>query len=697
MRGDQHSKEGKTMNTSSAMREVQSICPYCGVGCGVRLQAENGRIVGLKPDPEHPISQGTLCPKGATAHEFVHHPDRLTQPLLRKNDNLVPVSWDEAYDYIVRELTRILEQHGPEAIGMLSSSRATVEENYLAQKLARAVLGTNHVDNCFRICHSATTVGLKQVLGSGAMTNSIAEFLDPGPKAILMVGSNAPHAHPIIWNVWLKKAVKNGTQLIVIDPRTTDAVKLATLHLKIRPGSEVALLNAMAQHILAQGLHDEGFIEERCEGFREFESTVEKYTPESVEELCGVPAEEIQRAAELYARERPASIVYGLGITEHRTGVDNVQALANLALLTGNLGRPASGVNALRGQNNVQGATDMCAPEWLPGYQGWDDPDALTKFEEAYGAKLPVPQGAFIWCSRMWERALRGELKALYVIGADPALSEGNLAKVEKALQSLELLIVQDFFPNRTSELAHVVLPAATFAEKDGTFINTERRVQLVRKAIEPVGESKPDWRIFCELAERLGYERMRYSHPWEIFEEIRALVPIYAGMTYERLERSYGLQWPCPDEDHPGTKFLHEGRFPRGRARLKGIEYFPPAELPDDDYPLLLTTGRTFMQYNAGTMTRRTRSGLGEPENFVQINAADAEVLGVSNGDPVRVATRRGEVTAKAKIADIREGVIWMPFHYAEAPTNALTGDALDPVCGITELKVCAARIARA
>ena len=685
------------MTTTTTLREVQSICPYCGVGCGLRLQTENGRLVGLKPDPEHPISRGTLCPKGATAHEFVHHPDRLTQPLLRKNNNLAPASWDEAYDYIARELGRIIEQHGPEAIGLISSSRATVEENYLAQKFGRAALGTNNVDNCFRICHSATTVGLKQVLGSGAMTNSIGEFLDPGPKAVLMVGSNAPHAHPIIWNVWLKKAVKNGTQLIVIDPRTTDAAKLAALHLKITPGTEVALLNAMAGHILARGLHDERFIGERCEGFPEFRSVVEKYTPESAEELCGLPADEIRRAAELYARERPASIVYGLGITEHRTGVDNVQALANLALITGNLGRPASGVNALRGQNNVQGATDMCAPEWLPGYQDWDDPDALMKFEEAYGVKLPVPQGVFLYCSRMWEQALRGELKALYVIGADPALSEGNLAKVEKALQSLELLIVQDFFPNRTTELAHVVLPATTFAEKDGTYVNSERRVQLIRKAIEPVGGSKPDWRIFGELAERMGYGSMRYAHPREIFEEIRQLVPLYAGITYDRLERTPGLQWPCPSDDHPGTPYLHEGEFTRGRARLKGIEYFPAAEPPDDEYPLLLTTGRTFMQYNAGTMTRRTRSGRGEPENFVQINPADAEKLGVSNGDPVRVATRRGELTVKAKLADLREGVIWMPLHYAETPTNTLTNDALDPVCGITELKVCAARIERA
>jgi formate dehydrogenase alpha subunit len=623
--------------------EVRSVCPYCGVGCGIILQSENKKLIGLKPDKDHPVNKGTLCPKGATAYEFVHHPERLTQPLLRKNGRLTPVSWNEAYSFIVRELQRIKERYGPDALAVISSARATVEENYLAQKFARAVLGTNNIDQCFRICHSATVAGLALSLGSGAMTNSIAEFAEPGPHVLLLVGSNTPHAHPIIWTVWMKRAVKNGTKL-----------------------------------------------------FEQFWSVVQKYTPESVAPLCGVPAQKIKEAAELYARGKPASIAYGLGVTEHRTGVDNVRALCNLALITGNFGKESSGINALRGQNNVQGATDMCRPETLPGYQSWKDLSVIEKFERAWGVKLPVPkEESFLFCSRMWERALAGELKAFYIIGSDPALTEGNIQKVERALQMAELVVVQDLFPSRTAQFAHVVLPAASFAEKDGTFVNSERRIQRIRKAIEPIGESKPDWQILCELSQRLGYA-MSYQSPEEIFEEIRRLVPIYAGISYRRLEEQYGLQWPCPTEDHPGTKFLHKEKFTRGRAQLIGIEHFPAAELPDSQYPFLLTTGRTFMQYNCGTMTRRTKAGRAEPENFVQLSAQDAQKLGIKIGRSVRVRTRRGELIVKAQIAEIAEGVVWMPFHYAESPTNLLTNDAVDPICGITELKVCAAAVER-
>jgi len=676
--------------------EVRSTCPYCGVGCGFILRAENGRLVGLRPDPEHPVSRGTLCPKGATAHQFVHHPDRLTRPLLRAGGRLIPVGWDEAYGFISEELKDVRDRHGTGALGLIASSRATIEENYLAQKFARAVLGTNNVDNCFRICHSATAIGLKQILGSGAMTNSISELAEPGPEAFMVVGSNTTHSHPIIWSAWMKKALKRGARLIVVDPRLTKPAKMADVHLKIRPGTEVALFNAMAHHIIETGLHDEEFIAERCENFPELERVVGAYTSESVQELCGVPAGQIREAAELYARAEPASIVYGLGVTEHRTGVDNVQSLANLALITGNVGRLSAGINALRGQNDVQGATDMCAPEWLPGYQSWDDPSVTGKFEQAYGVDLPIPREDPIFFSQMWERALSGELKALFVIGSDPALTEGNTAKVEEALKSLELLVVHEVFPSRTTELAHVVLPSASYAEKDGTFVNTERRVQLVQRAIEPQGESKPDWLILSELAERMGYKGMSYGGPEEVFEEIRSLVPLYAGMTYKRLGENRGLQWPCPAEDHPGTEFLHKDGFARGKALLKGIEYLPPEELPDEEYPLLLTTGRTFMQYNAGTMTRRTKAGRADPENFVEVGIGDAEKLGIEDGERVRVRTRRGELVVKAEISDIAEGVVWMPFHYAETPTNLLTNDALDPVCGITELKVCAARIER-
>lgn len=684
------------------MREVKTICPYCGVGCGLILQAENGKLLGTKPDKDHPISKGALCPKGATAHEFVQHPDRLTSPLVRQNGQLVAVSWDEAYDYIVREIQRLQSTYGYDSLALISSTRSTVEENYIAQKFARAVLHTNNVDQCQRICHSATVTGLSTVLGTGAMSNSISEFLDPGPKVLMIIGANPAGSHPIIWSVWMKPALRNGTKLIVIDPRKTEVIKeaermgISVLHLPLRPGTEVALFNAMAHHIIANNLHDEKFIAERCENFERFRETVYNYAPEKVAEICGVSAEQIKEAAELYAHAKPASIAYGIGVTEHRNGVGNVMALANLAMITGNMGVKSGGLNALRGQNDVQGATDMVRPESLPGYQKWTDAEAVQKFESAWGVKLPIPTAdRLVFCSLMWDRALKGELKGLYCIGEDVALTEGNTKKVERALRSLELLIVQDIFMTKTAEFAHVVLPAASFAEKDGTFVNSERRVQLVRKAIDPVGQSKPDWVIFCELAQRLGYP-MRYNSAEEIFEEIRRLVPIYAGMTYQRLEEHNGLQWPCPSEDHPGTPTLHVGQFSRGKGKLMGVRYEPPAEQPDAQYPFILTTGRSFMQYNSGTMSRRTRSGKAEPENYVQISKSDAERLGIADGERVRVITRRGELTVKAKIAEIAPGVIWMPMHYAESPTNILTNDAIDPVCGITEVKACAARVER-
>jgi formate dehydrogenase alpha subunit len=688
------------------MREVKTICPYCGVGCGLIVKTESGKLVGLTPDKDHPVSKGTLCPKGATAHEFVQHPDRLRNPLLRKNGKLIEVSWDEAYEHIVRESKRLQSAYGRDSIAVISSTRSTVEENYLAQKFARAVWGTNNVDQCQRICHSATVTGLNMVMGTGAMSNSISEFLEPGPKVLMIVGSNTAGSHPIIWSVWMKPALRNGTKLIVIDPRQTEVVKEAerigvpVLHLMIRPGAEVALFNAMAHHIIANNLHDQKFIAERCENFEKFCAAVCTYAPEKLEQITGVPAEKIRQAAELYASAKPASIAYGIGVTEHRNGVDNVLALANLAMITGNMGRKSGGLNALRGQNDVQGATDMVRPETLPGYQKWTDSETVSKFERAWGVKLPVPTGEsesfmFLYCSHMWDRALQGKLKGLYCIGEDVALTEGNTRKVEQALKSLELLIVQDIFMTKTAELAHVVLPAASFAEKDGTFVNSERRVQLVRKAIEPVGRSKPDWVILCELAQRLGYP-MQYQSTEEIFEEIRTLVPIYAGMTYRRLEDNNGLQWPCPDENHPGTPTLHVGKFARGKGHLSAVEYRPPAEEPDEEYPFILTTGRSFMQYNAGTMSRRTKAGKAEPENYVQLSKADAERLGIQERDRVRVATRRGELIVQAKITEIASGVIWMPMHYSESPTNILTNDAIDPVCGITEVKACAARVER-
>lgn len=679
------------------MKQTRSTCPYCGVGCGLVLRSQDDRVTGVSGDPEHDVSRGELCPKGATAHEFVHHPERLTSPLVRREGRLMPASWEEAYAVIADGFAKVLGREGPGATALISSARATVEENYLAQKFARVVLGTNQLDNCFRICHSATVVGLTQSLGSGAMTNAIRELAEPGPKVILAVGTNTPHSHPIVWSGWMKRAVKAGAKLVIVDPRAPDSTRLSSLHLPIRPGTEILLFNAMAHHILAMGLEDREFLAARCEGLDELKEAVRDTTPGSVARLTNVPAPAIREAAETYARAKPATIVYGLGVTEHVTGVDNVRALANLALLTGNIGKPSSGVNALRGQNNVQGATDMCRPETLPGYQSWRDGSIVRKFEEAWGTRLPVPdpREPWLYCSRMWERILEGELKALYVIGSDPALTEGDSARVERALSRLELLVVQEVFPSVTTRFAHVVLPACSYAEKEGTYVNTERRVQRVRQAIGPVGGSKPDWQILLELSDRMG-RPLGPRTPRNVFEEIRRLVPAYAGISYARLDREGGIFWPCPDEAHPGTPTLHEERFPIGRARLAAVSYRPPWEGPDETHPFLLTTGRTFLQYNSDTMTRRTHLARGAPHAFVEISRVDAERLGVAEGDVVLVRTRRGEVRARVRIVPIVPGVAWMPFHFADAPANRLTTGAVDPECGITELKACAASIER-
>jgi len=682
------------------MREVKTICPYCGVGCGMYLTVDNGKVTGVKPQKDHPISKGTLCPKGATADQFVHHADRLTDPLLRKNGQLVKVSWEEAYTYIASAFQRIQGRHGKDSVALISTTRGTQEENYVAQKFARAVLSTNNLDQCQRICHSATVTGLSEVFGTGAMSNPVKDFLEPGPQALMVIGSNAAGSHPIIWSQWIMPTLRKGIPLIVIDPRRTQVVTdgekagAKVLHLRARPGSEVALFNAMCQHIIKLGLHDKEYIEKRLENFDAFAKSLERYTPEFAEKLSAVPAADIRKAAEIYANAKPGSITYGIGITEHHNGTQNIKALANLPMITGNMGVPGGGMNALRGQNNVQGATDLVRPETLPGYQKWSDSAAIQRFEKMWGITIPRPKNGYFFASHMWDMALEGKLHGLYVMGQDFALSEGNIQKVRQALSKLELLIVQDIFMNKTAEYAHVVLPAASFAEKDGTFVNTERRVQLVRKAVDSPGNAKTDLQILCELSERMGYP-MTYANAEAVWEEMRQLIPIYKGITYKRMAESEGVQWPCPDENHPGTPRLHEGTFTRGKGLLSAVEWTPPTEQTDTDYPLLLTSGRSFMQYNAGTMTRRTKSGIAEPENYVQISPEDAKALGITNNQPVKVSTRRGELVVKAKVYPIVPGVIWMPLHYAESPTNLLTIDSYDPECGITEVKVCAARVA--
>ncbi len=528
------------------------------------------------------------------------------------------------------------------------------------------------------------------------MTNSMAEIQNN--DVLFVIGSNTKENHPIVAQRMLK-AVRRGATLIVADPRRVPLVRFAGIWMQQRPGTDVALLNGMMHVILAEGLTDRAFIEEKTEGFDDdFRRTIGEYTPEAAEKITGVPKEKIVQAARTYGNGKRAGIYYTMGITQHSHGTDNVYAIANLALMTGNLGKESAGVNPLRGQNNVQGATDMgCAPNVYPGYQRVTVPMVRERFEELWGVKLSGRDG--LMANEMLDAALAGKLRALYILGENPVLSDPDMGHTKKALSALDFLVVQDIFLTETAELAHVVLPGTSFAEKVGTFTNTERRVQRVRRVVDAPGEARKDSLIIMEISKRLGYE-MPYHHTEEIFQEIGKAWPAMAGMSYSRLDEEGGLQWPCPTPDHPGTQFLFKGGFPRGKARFTNVTYRPPAEQPDDRYPFVLTTGRMLFQYHTGGMTRREKAieaVAGKP--YVEINRADAKALGVASGDRVVVTSRRGSITIPVH-ASLRpdRGVVFIPFHYREAAANILTSStAVDPICKIPELKVGAVRIEKA
>jgi formate dehydrogenase alpha subunit len=538
--------------------------------------------------------------------------------------------------------------------------------------------------------------GLAASFGSGAMTNSIAEL--ENTDCILVIGSNTTETHPVT-STFIKRAVRlNHKTLIVIDPRRLDLVRHATLWLRQRPGTDIAVINGIMNLIIQENLHDQAYIAERTENFAALKETVAKYTPEYVERISGVPPADLRQAARLYGGAPAASIVYAMGITQHTVGTDNVKSLANLAMLCGNVGIEGGGVNPLRGQNNVQGACDMGGlPNVFSGYQPVADTNARAKMEAAWGVKnLPDKPGMTM--TEMVPAMSKGTFKALYIVGENPIVSDPDADHVLSAFQKLDFLLVQDIFLTETARLADIVLPATTFAEKEGTFSNTERRVARVRQAIPPVGDSWPDWRIIAELSRRMGYP-MDYAGPEAVFEEIRQVTPSYAGITYARLETGGGLQWPCPTTEHPGTVYLHKGQFARGKGAFFAIDHRDPAEMPDADYPLILTTGRVLYQYHTGTMSRRA-PGLEEkaPECRVEIAAGDAIDYGIGDGEPVRLRTRRGEIVARAQISPKAvAGTIFVPFHYIEASANKLTIAALDPVAKIPEYKVCAVHLERA
>ena len=538
--------------------------------------------------------------------------------------------------------------------------------------------------------------GLAASFGSGAMTNSIAEL--ENTDCILVIGSNTTETHPVT-STFIKRAVRlNHKTLIVIDPRRLDLVRHATLWLRQRPGTDIAVINGIMNLIIQENLHDQAYIAERTENFAALKETVAKYTPEYVERISGVPPADLRQAARLYGGAPAASIVYAMGITQHTVGTDNVKSLANLSMLCGNVGIEGGGVNPLRGQNNVQGACDMGGlPNVFSGYQPVADTNARAKMEAAWGVKnLPDKPGMTM--TEMVPAMSKGTFKALYIVGENPIVSDPDADHVLKAFQKLDFLLVQDIFLTETARLADVVLPATSFAEKEGTFSNTERRVARVRQAIPPVGGSWPDWRIIAELSRRMGYP-MDYAGPEAVFEEIRRVTPSYAGITYARLETGGGLQWPCPTTEHPGTVYLHRGQFARGKGAFFAIDHRDPAEMPDADYPMILTTGRVLYQYHTGTMSRRS-PGLEEkaPECRVEIAAGDAIDYGIGDGEAVRLRTRRGEIVARAQISPKAvAGTIFVPFHYVEASANKLTIAALDPVAKIPEYKVCAVHLEKA
>ena len=667
---------------------VITICPYCGIGCQLSVETKHDRIIRVAPVLENSVSQGQACVKGRFGiTEFVHHPRRLTMPLIRKNGELAEASWDEALDLVAEKLAGCKGDQ----FAFISSAKCTNEENYLAQKFTRMVMASNNIDHCARLCHAPTVAGLAQAFGSGAMTNSINEIRDAA--CILVIGSNTSSGHPVI-ALEIKKAARNGGKLIVANPREIELCRYADIWLRHAPGSDVALLMGMMRVIVDEKLADAAFVGEYCENFDAFAESLRNFDLDSVEKVTGVPSDKIVEAARIYATNKPASIIYAMGITQHTHGTDNVLATANLAMLTGNIGKPSTGVNPLRGQNNVQGACDLGAlPNVYTGYQRVDNPDVQNKFEVAWGCSLGSSPGLTL--TEMLDAAHSGQIKAIYLMGENPVLSDPDAKHVQEALSKLEFFIVQDIFLTETAELADVVLPATSFAEKDGTFTNTERRIQRVRKAVEPVGNAKPDWQIICQVAGRLGANGFDFEHPSQIMDEIASLTPSYGGVSYQRLEEC-GLQWPCPSKDHPGTPILHVNRFVRGLGRFTPLEYKPPAELPDEEYPLILTTGRSLYHFHTGTMTRKV-FGLNaiEPHGVVEINPVDASSLKIADGDKVKVVSRRGEVISKAKVTEESPPkVVFMAFHFAESAANILTNPALDPVSKSPEFKVCAVRI---
>jgi len=673
------------------MEKIHTTCVYCGCGCGLLLHVQDGKIVGTSPSPSHPMSQGRLCIKGWLGAEFVNHPDRLKTPLIRSGERLIKASWDNALETVASRFKDIKERYGPDSLAVLTSAKGTNEENYLLMKLARAGFGTNNVDHVARLCHAPTVAGLSYAFGSGAMTNPISSLSQA--EVVLIIGSNTSEQHPLV-AFHILRGKSNGAKIIVADPRKTQMADLADIHITPRLGTDIALINCLLNILIQEDLINRDFIAKRTTGFEAVSESVSHYTPEVAEKITGIPAGKLQEVARIFGSANSAAIVYAMGITQHTTGTDNVQALANLVMATGNVGREGTGIYPLRGHQNVQGSCDMGAlPDLYCGYQKVID--ARQKFETAWGR--PLPQKPGLTAMEMMDAAIKGKIKAMLIVGENPVISFPDQEKIIKALKSLDFLAVMDIFPTQTADLADVVLPAASFAEKNGTFTSTERRIQMVRQALEPIGESRQEWEVISSLLSRFGVPA-DYASAADVMKEIAKLTPSYGGISHDRLGVC-GLQWPCPSTDHPGTPVLHVEKFTAGLGKFRPVEHREPAELPDLEYPLLLTTGRSLYHFHTGTMTRRTSLLDREvPAAYVEMNPEDAGALGIRSGQKVIVESRRGQLQMDCRVTpDISQGTIFIPFHFNEACANVLTGQALDPTSKIPELKVTAARIRRA
>jgi formate dehydrogenase major subunit len=678
---------------------IVTTCAYCGVGCSFKAEMKGSEVVRMVPDKNGQANHGHSCVKGRFAFGYATHPDRITKPMIRDNigDPWREVSWEEAVDYAARRFKEIQGKYGRDSVGGITSSRCTNEETYLVQKLVRAGFGNNNVDTCARVCHSPTGYGLKVTLGESAGTQTFDSVMKA--DVIMVIGANPTDGHPVFGSQ-MKRRLRQGAKLIVADPRNIDLVRSphvqADYHLKLRPGTNVALINALAHVIVTEGLVNEDFVEARCDTreYAKWKAFVaqERNSPEAMAAVTGVAAELVRGAARLYATGGNAAIYYGLGVTEHSQGSTMVMGIANLAMATANIGREGVGVNPLRGQNNVQGSCDMGSfPHELPGYRHVSDPVARALVESVWGVQLQPEPGLRI--PNMFAAALDGSFKGLYLEGEDIAQSDPDTQHVHAALRAMECVVVQDLFLNETAKFAHVFLPGSSFLEKNGTFTNAERRISPVRKVMPPLG-GKEDWEITVMLSNALGYP-MQYDHPSQIMDEIARLTPSFAGVSYAKLDQLGSIQWPCNAQAPEGTPVMHIEEFVRGKGKFAVTEYVPTTERTSSKYPLILTTGRILSHYNVGAQTRRTQNVAWHQEDRLEIHPHDAEDRGIRDGDWVGIRSRAGETVLRALITErMQPGVVYTTFHFPESGANVITTDNSDWATNCPEYKVTAVQV---